>query len=117
MQSESTNTTHSRTREIFLLNPTIQPIREEAPETSIYVYDYDALTLQEHKVTEKEACYRYKDTNTVTWINVEGLKKAEVEQICNHYNIHALITEDILSVGQRPKMDDIEGILYCLLNM
>lgn len=117
MESGSSDITPSRTREIFLLNPTIQPIREEAPETSIYVYDYDASILQEHKITEKEACYRYKDTNTVTWINVEGLKKTEVEQICNHFGIHGLITEDILSVGQRPKMDDIEGILYCLLNM
>jgi magnesium transporter len=33
------------------------------------------------------------------------------------YGIHNLIIEDILSVGQRPKMDEVEGILYCLLNM
>jgi magnesium transporter len=25
--------------------------------------------------------------------------------------------EDILSIGQRPKMDEIEHVLYCLLNM
>jgi magnesium transporter len=40
-----------------------------------------------------------------------------VEKIAAHFGIHPLITEDILSIGQRPKMDEVEGILYCLLNM
>ena len=43
--------------------------------------------------------------------------KVDVEKICTHYGIHYLITEDILSVGQRPKMDEIEGLVFCLLNM
>ena len=25
--------------------------------------------------------------------------------------------EDILSINQRPKMDEVDGILFCLLNM
>ncbi len=40
-----------------------------------------------------------------------------MEAICNHFNIHLLIKEDILSVGQRPKMDEMDPILFCLLNM
>jgi magnesium transporter len=40
-----------------------------------------------------------------------------VEDLGNHYGIHPLIIEDILSIGQRPKMDDINGLLFCLLNM
>ena len=45
------------------------------------------------------------------------MRKADVEKICAHYGIHNLITEDILSLGQRPKMDEINGLLFCLLNM
>jgi len=37
--------------------------------------------------------------------------------ICNHYGIHNLIVEDILSLGQRPKMDEINDLVFCLLNM
>jgi magnesium transporter len=31
--------------------------------------------------------------------------------------VHALIVEDILSIGQRPKMDEMDEHLFCLLNM
>jgi len=62
-------------------------------------------------------CFPFINTSTTSWINVEGLRKSDVELICNQYGIHYLIMEDILSVGQRPKMDDIDGILFCLMNM
>ena len=48
---------------------------------------------------------------------MEGLRKADVELICNQYGIHYLIMEDILSMHQRPKMDEVDNIMYCLLNM
>ncbi|MEO6187345.1 MAG: magnesium/cobalt transporter CorA, partial [Ginsengibacter sp.] len=41
----------------------------------------------------------------------------DCEKICAHFQVHPLIAEDILSIDQRPKMDEIEGVLYCLLNM
>jgi magnesium transporter len=46
-----------------------------------------------------------------------ALRKDAVDKICGHFNIHPLITEDIMSIGQRPKMDEMDPILFCLLNM
>ena len=46
-----------------------------------------------------------------------GLEKKMSKDMCAHFNIHPLIAEDILSVGQRPKVDEINGMLYCLLSM
>jgi magnesium transporter len=40
-----------------------------------------------------------------------------VEKVCTHFEIHPLLIEDILSINQRPKMDEVEGVLFCLLNM
>jgi magnesium transporter len=51
------------------------------------------------------------------WINLDGLKKDDIDKICNHFGIHPLIAEDILSSGQRPKMDELNHLIYCLLNM
>ena len=59
----------------------------------------------------------FRDSNRITWINIDGLRKADVETVCNHFGIHPLIMEDILSVDQRPKMDEVDGVLFCLLNM
>ena len=61
--------------------------------------------------------YQYLHSPSNTWINIDGLRKEDVENICNTYHIHPLIQEDILSIGQRPKMDEIDNILFCLLNM
>jgi magnesium transporter len=63
------------------------------------------------------SCYPYIETPSTTWLNVDGLRKTDVEAICEKYGIHHLITEDILSMGHRPKMDEINGLLFCLLNM
>ena len=46
-----------------------------------------------------------------------GLRKNDVETICARYGIHNLIIEDILSVGQRAKTDEINGLLFSLMNM
>lgn len=108
-----------RTRDIFQVNPTIQHERQDAAEVAIQVFHYSAAQLEEKSFTETSHIHRYKDSGdgTVTWINIEGIKKADVESVCEHYGIHQLITEDILSVGQRPKMDELNPILFCLLNM
>ena len=107
----------TRTKEILHVNPTVIPTREEAQEVCVYVYNYDANDVQEKKLDNVEQALPYKDSACNSWINIEGLRKADVETICTHYHIHPLIMEDILSVDQRPKMDEVDGILFCLLNM
>ena len=106
-----------RTKKVLQVNPTA-PVRRQEPDVlKILVYDYDSTGSEIKEFENVTACFNYKTSGKTTWINVDGLKKKEVEQICLHYGIHALITEDILSLGQRPKMDEIEGLLFCLLNM
>src|SRR5690349_8853323 len=82
-----------RTKEIFVLNPTIQPKREEAVKSRIYVYSYNALELQQEEISTTEGCFIYKNSNNISWINVEGLRKQEVEDISQHFGIHNLIVE------------------------
>src|SRR6478735_8349490 len=106
-----------RTKEILTMNPNVIPQREEAAAVQIYVYDYNAETLRERELKNIDQCYDYKDNQHITWINIDGLRKTDVEKICDRFGIHPLLIEDILSINQRPKMDDVEGVLFCLLNM
>ena len=106
-----------RTKRILNINPTVIPQRTEPDEINLYVYDYDAENIHEERLTNVRDCFSYKHSSRVTWINVDGLRRADVEIICNHYGIHQLVQEDILSIGQRPKVDEIEGVMFCLLNM
>ena len=107
----------NRTKEILQVNPTIIPQREEAQEVKISIYEYNAATVQEYTVDGVSNSLHCKDNEFISWINIDGLRKNDVETICNHYGIHPLVIEDILSINQRPKMDEVDGILFCLLNM
>ena len=106
-----------RTQQILSINPTVVPVREEAPEVKVFVYDYNGESLEKHELPEVRECISYKENNRISWINIDGLRKADVELVCNVFNIHNLIAEDILSINQRPKMDEVDDILFCLLNM
>ena len=107
-----------RTKEILFVNPTVIPHREEAKEVTVSIFDYNEHTVEEKHITSLEACYAYKTSGHNTWINIDGLRKADVEAMCAHFDIHPLVVEDILSINQRPKMEETEGgNLFCLLNM
>jgi len=106
-----------RTKEILHVNPTIVPLRAEAKEVKVFVFDYNAIDLVEMKPADVNGCFPFKENNHISWINIDGLRKTDVEAVCTHYGIHPLLIEDILSVSQRPKMDEVEGVMFCLLNM
>lgn len=107
----------TRTKEILSVNPTIVNEREDASEVHISVYDYDGETIEERRLDSIAEVLGFRDSARISWINIDGLRKADVEAVCTHFGIHPLIIEDILSTDQRPKMDEVEGVLYCLLNM
>jgi magnesium transporter len=106
-----------RTRTIFKVNPTVVPERVEATETKVTIFDYSPASFQEVQLNQVTDSFPFKENNNVSWINVDGIRKVEVEAIAAHFGIHYLIVEDIMSVSQRPKMDEIENVLFCLLNM
>jgi len=106
-----------RTKKVLQVNPTVAPKRTEPRDIKIIIYEYDKNKSECYSIQTVEECYPFLNTPSNTWINVDGLKKNEVETICNHFGIHQLITEDILSIGQRPKMDEINGLVFCLLYM
>lgn len=106
-----------RTKKVLQVNPTAVPERSEPEELKVFVYDYDARHIHIKELDRVTDCFEYADSPEISWINVDGIRKSDVEKICERYGIHNLIVEDILSVGQRPKMDEINGLVFCLLNM
>jgi magnesium transporter len=106
-----------RTKEVLRSNPTIIPQREEAKEIRVSVYDYNAEEYNELQSHSVDDCLHFKESNRISWINIDGIRKSDVEHVCQHFGIHPLLVEDILSVNQRPKMDEVEGVMFCLLNM
>ncbi len=106
-----------KTKKVLQVNPTVIPERTENVLGKIYLFEYDSENYSYAELSKIEDTYKHLDTSLTSWINIDGINRVEIERICTHFNVHPLIVEDILSIGQRPKMDDINGLLFCVLNM
>ena len=84
----------------------------------ITVIDYDATHFQEKTVSQISECFPFRDTETVTWINVDGLGNQKIiGDLGKCFTIHPLILEDIFNTEQRPKMEDLDQYIYLNLKM
>jgi len=91
---------------------------KKVEKAKITIIDFDATQFQEKEVDTVEECFPFRDTPTVTWINIDGLHEVGIiEKIGKHFSIHPLILEDILHTGQRPKMEDFEDYIFLVVKM
>jgi magnesium transporter len=84
----------------------------------ITLIDYDEQTFEERPVQAVEECVVYKNKPTATWINVDGVHNPPVlEKLGECFGLHRLVTEDILNVMQRPKVEDFGDYVYIVIKM
>ena len=84
----------------------------------ITLFDYDANRFQEKQLVNVEECFPFKESETVTWINIDGLHNVElIERLDAHFGLHPLVLEDILNTDQRPKMEDYGDYIFVTLKM
>ena len=84
----------------------------------ITVMDFDENNFEEKQVLEVEECFPFKDTSTVTWINIDGVHRVDIiEKIGNHFRLHPLLLEDVLATRQRSKYEDYDEMLFIVLKM
>lgn len=109
---------YAKRKPIASYNPTrVEESRKLNIDSSYTIFSYNGSSLEERVLTAAEATTSQLKPNNIIWLNIDGLKKNEVEKISQIYKIHNLVVEDILSNGQRAKMDEIEEVMFCLLPM
>ncbi len=92
--------------------------RQKVEKARIHVMDYDPDGLREVELQNVEECFPFRETATVTWINVDGLHQIDViEALGRHFDIHSLTLEDILHTMQRPKLEEFEDYIFVVLRM
>jgi magnesium transporter len=85
---------------------------------TISVIDYNGRDLHEIEIEDVNELASYRNQDSVTWINVEGLYNVGIiEQIGNIFGIHPLAMEDILNINQRSKVDFYDRYIYIVLRM
>jgi len=84
----------------------------------IHRMDYDAERLDERELAAMDEAFPLDEGPSVTWLNVDGLHDVEVIQsLGQHIGLHPLTMEDVLSTGQRPKIDDYEDLAFIVMRM
>lgn len=86
------------------------------PDTKVFLIDYNHDHIEEQQGYSMDQILRYKDSDTITWLVIEGLTSVDiVENIGTVFNIHPLVLEDILNTHQRPKLEEYDDYLYIVL--
>jgi magnesium transporter len=84
----------------------------------VEVFDYNIEKCFEKEFNTVEETFNFKHTNSVTWININGLNHVEeIEKLGINFDLHPLVLEDIVSISQRPKIDEYEYYLFVVVKM
>lgn len=79
--------------------------------------NYNKLQFQEEQNIGIEQMQIHKEEE-MTWVNINGVHDPDyIEKICNNFDIHPLIMEDIMNTDQRTKIEDYGDYLFIVLKM
>lgn len=86
---------------------------------NIELLTFDKTDINDFKFdTIEDALSKMDASQQTLWLNIEGLHETElIKKIVEHFKLHKLSGEDILSVGQRPKLDEYEEYVHIVTKM
>lgn len=77
----------------------------------------EAQVIEKHNISPTE-CKEFIETPTVTWIQVSGVSDPKmIETLGTEFQLHPLILEDIISCGQRSKIDSYKEHLFIVMQL
>jgi magnesium transporter len=92
--------------------------KKRTKKVKISIIDYDEQNYKEKVIKKVDDCIPFKESPTVTWINIDGIyDMGVIEKIGECFKLHPLILEDIVNTNQRPKMDDYDDYIFIVLKM
>ncbi len=93
-------------------------IEDDAAPTKIVLIDYNETNATRVQVPTPEACAPYLDTESVSWVDVQGLGSEDIlQRLGQVFDLHPLVLEDVVNVPQRPKVEDYEDQLVIISQM
>lgn len=92
---------------------------QKVDKTTFQLINYDESGIEENSFDDIDAALAQIDqSNKTSWLNINGLHETEnIKKVVEHFGLHKLSGEDILSVGQRPKLDDYGNYIHIVAKM
>ncbi|MBD2543778.1 MULTISPECIES: magnesium/cobalt transporter CorA [Planktothricoides] len=93
-------------------------IESDAAPTKIVLIDYNLERATRVRINQPEECYQYLDTESVSWVDIQGLgNEATWQRIGGVFHLHPLVLEDVVNVPQRPKVEEYQEQLLIIAHM
>lgn len=91
----------------------------KVPFVSMRLIQYNQLEHLDIVCKDPESVLELLKPGQMHWLDVYGLHElSKIQELANHYNLPAMLVEDILDTEQNPKVDDsYEGLLFVILKM
>lgn len=89
---------------------------DPAVKTKVRVIDFNSDRFYESEINSIDDLSSFKQTETVTWIDIVGASQIEVlDKIGQLFGIHNLVLEDMLNTSHRPKTEDYGEYLFLIM--
>lgn len=80
--------------------------------------DFDAEELEDSAVNTVKEVLQYKDKDTVTWFNVDGLHNASImQEIAQGFKLDKLILADVMNTHARPTVQEYDNCIFLSIKM
>ncbi|HKY33822.1 MAG TPA: magnesium/cobalt transporter CorA [Candidatus Polarisedimenticolia bacterium] len=108
----------TRRRKPAGMSPGVPVLTGEALAPRMHAILYTAETIEEADPASAGECRELAARPGVLWIDVQGLGDLELlHGLGEIFSLHPLALEDVVSLSQRPKMEDYDSHLYLIARM
>jgi magnesium transporter len=91
---------------------------DRTDKVKISLLEYNENTFIEEDFYDFDECLAHVRPGMVKWINVDGIHDIQlIEKIGKQFDIHPLTLEDIVNTHQRPKFEDYDNYVVCIMKM
>ncbi len=114
-----TSLIRSPAKEIGLPPGTLIHVGEKKMDRTVISYiDYSADHYDAQTDVDLESCLRFKNPETVSWINLDGVHDiAQVEAFGKSFDLHPLTLEDILNTNHPAKFEEFDNSALVIVKM
>ncbi len=82
------------------------------------VIDFDTSDMEEIRLEKVKDVLKYRDKDTVTWFNVDGLHNQKVMQdIAQGFQLDKVILSDVMNIASRPKLEEHSNCIFLSIKM
>jgi magnesium transporter len=92
--------------------------KRELEKSLVSVLEYTKEDLQAYHPDSMEKIIALKNSTSNSWIDVVGISDEPfIDSLGKCFSINPLVMEDAVNTAQRPKIDEYENYIFCVLKM